>query len=502
MTPLGAVRIVLALVTVFGPAAGILAMVRYRMKAKLTDFTATGWDEMENFQSTAAFVRAGFRGGYFNASEDPAPASFTHFSTHGPTFPLVQGMWGKAFGWDYHSAQYFNLAVITIALAIFLWVIRPNTVQLLLSAVTFPTFWPFYEFVPSNMQEPLHFAIGILLGCAVFVLFHRPRQVTRGMRYALFAGILAAALVRSSWALFFVPFFLTGARARFTSVAVALGKAGLATVVSLWLWRFLGSPMKNNKNSYLMIKAVTGETGLATLTGNLERNLLELKTMSTSIHALALPACMQTMALVPLVALLVPWRLLRRRSTKEELFHVFNLASIVGSTLVFYFLAAGGPRVFALHLIVTLVLAIASNRPFYLALVGLVAAWNVVGLEKAVDAFPVVHASHYSRSSRATAEAFRNSVRDALVYRKNRDGWCNTALTGYRNYGTWYTGLPPGIGLAMIARPEELPTVRSRYIIADPATVQALEMPKPVLVKRLSLPPGTSLYLNTDRTCE
>jgi len=501
LTPLSVVRALLVVLTVFGPAGGVYILLRRTMHVAPNMFTPVWWDEIENFSSTATFSRAGFQGGYFNAIEDTAPASFSHFSTHGPTFPLIQGLWGKILGWRYDSAPLFNATVITVAIAVFVWTVRPSILQLVLSAATFISFWPFYEFIPSNMQEALHFAIGILLGTAFYVAFHQPSRVTREFNVLLFVGILVAALIRSSWALFFVPYFCIGVRKRPLSVLFALMKASLGIVVSLWLWRYLCAPYRNIENAYLMIKIVTAETGMQPLLTNFARNYAQLKAPTVSFMPMALPAVMQTMALVPVLATFLLWRLYRRKVIKVEAFHVFNLASIVGSTLVFYFMAAGAPRVFPLHLIVTLVLLIASNRRAYLALAGIVVAANLYAYRSATAQFPLTHAAHYSDASRAAVTAFRADVRDVLVFRPNADAWCNTVLASLWTYNTWYGGLPPGLGLALFQNAGEMPEVHSRYIITDARTILDLKV-KPVFVKNLKTPPDTSIYLNPDRRCD
>jgi hypothetical protein len=40
-------------------------------------------------------VRAGFGSGYFTYAEHPARLAATHFSAHGPGFPLVYGSLGR-----------------------------------------------------------------------------------------------------------------------------------------------------------------------------------------------------------------------------------------------------------------------------------------------------------------------------------------------------------------------------------------------------------------------
>jgi hypothetical protein len=503
-------RALLIAAAIFGPALGVFAMLRFYLGVRPSDFTPTAWDEIENYISTATFVKAGFRGGYFTAVEDPAPASFTHFSTHGPTFPLIQGLWGSVFGWQYDSAPLFNAACITLSIAFFVWIVRPNVLQLVLTLGTLMTFYSFYELIPSNMQEPLHFALGIALGTVFYVAFYRPKKFTRRIRMGLFIAILVAALIRSSWALLFVPYFLIGIKKRPRYVVMALGKAGLSIVISLWLWRYLCAPYRNLKNAYLMIKVVTAETGVDVLLTNFERNLNQLKTPLASFGGLALSSMLQTILLVPIFGVLAVWAFWRSRgslrSIKMEAFHIYNLGAIVLSTLIFYFLKEGGPRVFPLHLLVTLVLLIASNRPIFLTLVGAMLVMNLVLLPTALAQMRPTHSDHYKAESRNMADSFRANVDGKLVYQPHADGWCNTVLSGLKTYNTWYAGLPPGIGITLFQTEEEManrPPIRSRYILNDAPSMTHLNADA-ILIKNLTTPPGTNLYLNAnaDRRCK
>ena len=99
--------------------------------ASLLDYFPLVSDEIAYQRQIAAFVQAGFNGGYFTAYEQPAPFTFSHFSVHGPAFPVIYGLVGRIVGWQLYSGPLFNLAVLAFATATFLAMGRLSRTQIL-----------------------------------------------------------------------------------------------------------------------------------------------------------------------------------------------------------------------------------------------------------------------------------------------------------------------------------------------------------------------------------
>ena len=144
------------------PALGTLNLIN-RMNVSLANFTPVTSDEIGYYLQINAFVHHGFQGGYFTISEHPARAAFSHFGVHGPLFPVLYGALGKLLGWHFYSGPLFNVLFVTLAIGIFCLVVRPNVWQSVLGALFLATFWPFYQELVSMMQDPVHWAIAILI---------------------------------------------------------------------------------------------------------------------------------------------------------------------------------------------------------------------------------------------------------------------------------------------------------------------------------------------------
>src|SRR5262249_999361 len=145
------------------PALGTVVLIQC-LGVSLDKFTPAASDEIGYYLQINAFVHHGFSGGYFTISEKPAPASFSHFGVHGPLFPVLYGAIGRLVGWEFRTGPFINLALLTLAVAVYCLMIRPTVGQALLGTALLATFWPFYLCVLSVLQDPVHWAIAILVG--------------------------------------------------------------------------------------------------------------------------------------------------------------------------------------------------------------------------------------------------------------------------------------------------------------------------------------------------
>jgi hypothetical protein len=150
-------------------------------------------------------------------------------------------------------------------------------------------------------------------------------------------------------------------------------------------------------------------------------------------------------------------------------FTAYNLGVISLATILTYYIGSGGAfRIFSVHLLLTLLVAVAS--PGWLAQ-GLFLGVLLVNLAVGTAALGNLRQQYaYSFSNRARATAFHDRVKDVLVFKPTANGWANTVLTD-RLPGD-LSGLPAGIGYEYYFQGRFLANkVKSRYIIASPDLV-------------------------------
>jgi hypothetical protein len=180
------------------PALVTLALVRGLFGAAPGDFVPWWNDEVVYWNEIAAFARAGFDAGYVTVHEQPPPAAFSRSGPHGPVFSVLYGLPARAIGWRPHTGFLLNLLIIPAAALVWFRVRRTaHWTELLLPVI----FWPLLLLLPTNMQEPVHFAIAFLLAAATWLLLEGR---TRSWWWA---GplLVIAALARPTWALMILP---------------------------------------------------------------------------------------------------------------------------------------------------------------------------------------------------------------------------------------------------------------------------------------------------------
>jgi hypothetical protein len=449
----------------------------------LSDFRPARPDEVGYFLQSQAYCQSGFHAGYFTLDEEPARASFSHFGVHGPVFPVLYGSLGRLFGLSYRSAPLFNVALLTAALAVYIALVRPPVAVLLGLSAFVLTYWHYYVFVYSWMQETTHLAIAVVVaGIFTSLLWDTPLSRTAAFRAGAVAFIASAALLRISWALMLPPLALL-CLPRLTRRAslAALGVSFLGILGLLWTFRWLCAPMSSKANAFMMNKLLTLDVEphvvLELIWTNLEsfsryRWLLEPVILDEHWSVLLL-----TGALVAGAAFVRfgPRRLVAglnkptRPGIGAALVCFYNQAVITVATVTTYLVGNGGmERMCATHALLSLFIAAASGKRslqlLFLAALGYNLAMSPKGLEDVEDrirpAFSPIPGS---------AE-FAARIQDRIEFVPGADAWDNTLLSD--RYPRAFLALPPGIGVSVMTLPQCLDHPRSRYVIASPQDVE------------------------------
>ena len=211
--PTRAARIALA---ACGPSLLTLGLAAAIWQAGPRDFLTLWNDETIYWNESAAFMRAGFEGGYITVYERPARASGSRFGPHGPAAAVLYGSLARVTGWHPHTPYVINLVLVALCAAAWLsaapggarW---PNALLVL-------GFWPLMFYLPTNMQEPLHFSLAFLIAASI-----ERGMTTRGRIAAAALVLFIACVTRPTWALI-IPAVMWGRdagwRRRMRSIAI------------------------------------------------------------------------------------------------------------------------------------------------------------------------------------------------------------------------------------------------------------------------------------------
>lgn len=117
-------------------------------------------DELFYFKQVEAIVNFGYPRGYFGFNESHAlKLSFAAWS---PVLVFPWIIWGLLFGWNLMSPIICNIILLTVAMFLFVWLVKPNWKQLGILTLLFCLYTPFVRYMLSGMPEIICFSMLII----------------------------------------------------------------------------------------------------------------------------------------------------------------------------------------------------------------------------------------------------------------------------------------------------------------------------------------------------
>ena len=193
-------------------AAGLLYCARQGYGIGDVYLPGSEWnDELFYFKQVEAIVNYGFPQGYFGFNESHAlKLSFAAWS---PVLVWPWVLWGLIFGWNLMTPIWCNIFLLTLAMVIFVWLVRPTWKQLGILTLLFLLYTPFVRYMLSGMPEIICFSMLIVFysiaisylrknsGGKLALLFVLAGLMTLMRPYLLLFLVLPAVLwvMKSKW---------------------------------------------------------------------------------------------------------------------------------------------------------------------------------------------------------------------------------------------------------------------------------------------------------------
>lgn len=425
-------------------------------------YTPKWSDELFNWHQVATFAVAGFDGGYYTVNEMPAPLAWTHFYSHGPVYPLLVGTLGRLFGWELYSAPILNVALTTLAVALFVYSTRPGTVQLLLLGAILLTCWPLHLYMFTDMRLAFFDALAILLAACFCRTIADPGRASRGF-LVVFAGLIVlASLAKVTWALLLIPYLLhIRARTRL-SLRQALALSFFLLVLAFLAHSLLTAPYPNFAGSLTDAARRSVVEGAALLARHAGGGLASFVDITRPLWLLLR---LQIVVCAGWAGLLV-WRDAREGEAFRE--GVVVLAStgllLVLTILLYDFSVWRDFRLFAPAVLLATLVFIARRR---FVLVGLLLVGNLAVLPDFVSTYERVVKGRY-RANAEQLQAFADQLSPIVRYQPQGGGWQNTILVPLRSLADQrLLAVPAGIGISWFKSPDRLQRIHSRYLLLD-----------------------------------
>jgi len=501
-----AFSIVWALAIAFSPFAIAWYYVVIFHQATFFDHVPVLSDSIDYWHEIKSFIDVGLDFGYYGYEESHAPIG--RFGPHGPWYPIFLGIIGKFFGFSFHSIPFFQSAILSICLIIFMSVVKPSLSKLfflLCFTITYPAF---YFWIPFSMQESLHLAMGVALaGC--FVGLYRKYTgdgISSGYWFFAFCLVLFATLMRFTWVLFFAPLFLVKARCTIKSVVGYLLLYGLLFVVV----QFGAVSLVQARFPYFdsgIGQALHGDFLIFIERMRYNFNGL-FRDLQHGIMGWMFVMRYQVLLLIPFVLLLTPFaasdhKVGRNASPSVKRILEILPAALLACTIAMLYLFYLCNDIFVFkHVVPVFVFAVYFSVVFVpIRWMWLLVLVNVLAFPSAVGFSNVAHFSSFDRSGSIKSKItdFSQQVEPYMIYSPGSSPWCNTLIIS--GYPSELLGIPPGIAFNFIRNYQEfVGPLRSLYLLAPlDADLSGLEG-KADLEKIVSTSAGV-LYRNRLAEC-
>ena len=159
---------------------------------------ASEWnDELFYFKQVEGIVSYGFPRGYFGFNESHALR--LSFAAWSPVLVFPWILWGLVFGWNLLSPVICNIVLLTIAMFVFVWLVKPTWKQLGILTVLFGLYTLFTRYMLSGMPEVICFSMLILFYGLAFSYLNKE---TKGKLTAMCIVAVLLTLMRPYMLLF------------------------------------------------------------------------------------------------------------------------------------------------------------------------------------------------------------------------------------------------------------------------------------------------------------
>jgi hypothetical protein len=449
-------------------------IVRMEFDKPLTAHIPAGSDEVIYWLEIRAFHDHGLDFGSFAQEEQTTLAGFAQFDSHGPVYPIWFGFLALSSGWTYSTPVFWNATLIGISIFAFVLMARLDRRQLVLFSFLILLFYPILLYIPSMMEESMHYCLALLLAGCILRMLRGWGTTGNYMQpnFLFFLLVLFAVLLRPTWSIAFIgliPFISWRDR----GILLIEMAAGWISMKLFWI---------TTTSTYGSLWSGSAFEVMQKVWNHVIYSVPSLLGRNNPLHISAWPSeaetllRYQTLLLVAVVAALAiialkrnhGWRgAFARQDRFVFLFHLANLGGIISVLILFYDIFDDRDyRTLAPHVLLSMCVMIVDGR--FLKLLWAIVISNCFFFKFMLILFDFTH-SHNFLEDDQSIRRFQSEIAGVIRYTHGASAWENTLLfaPGAGNYRDCL-GLPSGIGLSDCTLWEALPSPpKSRYIITD-----------------------------------
>ena len=194
-------------------------------------------DELFYFKQVEGIVNYGYPQGYFGFNESHAlKLSFAAWS---PVLVFPWILWGLLFGWNLMAPVICNIVLLTLAVFLFVWLVKPTWKQLGILTLLFCLYTPFARYMLSGMPEIICFSMLIVFYGLAMNYLTREKGYKLALLFVM-AGLLT--LMRPYMLLFLLlPMYLWIRKSRWKGFAGSVAVLGIVGVSYALIKHYLGA---------------------------------------------------------------------------------------------------------------------------------------------------------------------------------------------------------------------------------------------------------------------
>lgn len=194
-------------------------------------------DELFYFKQVEGIVNYGYPRGYFGFNESHAlKLSFAAWS---PVLVFPWILWGLLFEWNLMAPVICNIVLLTLAVFLFVWLVKPTWKQLGILTLLFCLYTPFARYMLSGMPEIICFSMLIVFYGLAMNYLTREKGYKLALLFVM-AGLLT--LMRPYMLLFLLlPMYLWVRKSRWKGFVGSVAVLGIVGVSYALIKHYLGA---------------------------------------------------------------------------------------------------------------------------------------------------------------------------------------------------------------------------------------------------------------------
>jgi len=306
------------------------------------------------------------------------------------------------------------------------------------------------------------------------------------------------SLIRFSWIILILPFLmLSQGKWTWRRSLLACLASGVIALCILLVFQFTSAPGNNSIFGRIEAIGLDPMTSLKIIWDWIAENLKYIFTI-TDFRQFHIEF---TQVFILLLGLLLGSPLFSRKglffAPKQFYFHIYNLCSILGASLMLY-INVGFFRVLAPHLILSGILLIAFRNFRHVSILIVI---GLLGMGMFLTEYQDWNDNFVSYSP-SQAETIKKSFEQYISFdTQATNPWCNTLLMNLQFLNLNATFVPAGIGISFFREPvaQDSP-LKSRYVLLEDYSYAVLRKRANLLL--LGSIANGNLYRNLDADCK